>query len=189
MNEIPAGTTDGVDLRRLRATNPDAAAQIETIGAKLRTGDMTFGELLALCQLLYDAGERGPAESLLRANVTEGDDGYKLYRRLFGDRSEVTFERAISRFVEQFGIKLNFQRSPRFLCREFSVMPGCYACNCPSKLRDIFGQRSGIQITYFDANEIVADAYVIPNGTGLIDLSEQLVYKNESWVIQAPLVP
>jgi hypothetical protein len=189
MSEIPAGTIDDIDLGKVRAADPARAAQIEVLGERLHTGEMTNEELLTLCQLLHDVGEMARAESLLRSNVTDGDAGHSLYVRLFGDQLERLFEGAVSRFAEQFGVELCFLRSPRYLCKEFLLRSLGTCGNCPHKLKKILSYQSSVQITYFNSEEIVADAYVIPNETALIDLSEQLLYDKGSWVVDHRVVP
>jgi len=96
MVSIPAASLNGVNLARIREQFPEKAVEIERIGKLLLTGMESEDEFLRLCRLLFEVGEKTKSAELLRANASEGDAAYTLYKELHGPKAEEAFRRSIA---------------------------------------------------------------------------------------------
>ena len=123
-HKIPAASIDGIDLNRISADSPAAADEIKRIGQLLDQGKDTDSDMVRLCDLLYEHGERTKSEELLRCNVVDMDDSIALaYRRLYGFAADQEFEASIMEFGEQFHLHLAPTRELGFLRREYTSLP------------------------------------------------------------------
>jgi hypothetical protein len=127
MNEpykIPAASIEGIDLKRIAARSQTAAYEIMRIGRLLDEGLETGDDLVRLCELLHTYGESAKSEELLRCNIVGKDDAfYQAYHRLHGFSVEKEFERRVSAFSDQFGVRLTSGRELGFLRRDCTSLP------------------------------------------------------------------
>ncbi len=122
--EIPAAGIDNVDLDSIRMSHPDAAVEIERLGALLSAGEESEEDLRRLGALLHDVGEVAEAEYLLRRNLDVGDQTHSLYLQLFGDEKEKEFLEAIKAFRKQFDVDVELLEEFGFLDQLFLMSPG-----------------------------------------------------------------
>jgi len=180
MSSIPAASVYGVEVDRIRETDPIAATEIERIGRLLLTGEETEEDMLLVCRLLYEHAEKGIAELLLVANATEGDELHSLHQRLFGGVND-EYERAVRNFSDQIGVTLDRVRSPRL----YSYV---YTCSKPSlghlailPLSNFSTWPLETQITYEPGTGILADLYSASESSDQSFHPLSLRYHNGSW--------
>jgi len=110
----PAASIADVDLAAIEKQNPAAAREISRLGERLAGGEESNEDFRALCQLLYDAGEKASAEHLLRRNL-EYYEGHAQYSELFGTAKQEEFDSSIESFKSQFHVELEFVKHHDFL--------------------------------------------------------------------------
>jgi hypothetical protein len=124
MNNIPAASIHDVDLAEIRLRFPGVADEIARLGSLLARGQESQDDIILLAKLLKTVGKSEKAEELLRQNVVDENDlVHRAHVDLFGRRTRDEFERAISEFAEQFGVKLSETGPPRFLKSTYLSRP------------------------------------------------------------------
>ena len=187
--EIPAASIDDVNLEKIKKTHPAAAKEIAKIGELLNKGEERQDDLLHLGRLLYEVGEVGESEYLLRRNsVEENDVVHQLYLKLHGTTSQDYFMHSIAHFTSQFGVQLTQEQRNDFLCHTYQSIPISVSQNAYPELYEMLCGTCEVSFMYAERHQITADVISTsperqhPKDFPEAEYAFPLVYQDGQWI-------